>query len=337
MIRRAALLAVALVLPGCMGGSDDEPVARYLVFTKAIDQPQQAVWIGDVSGNKMRRLTRGVYGLVSPDGRRIAVWRRGSGILTVDPGGGDERFVAHGRPAAWLPDSRHLLASQGEALVNVDVDRGTVAVIERRKSVTWSISPDGKSIAYDIYRDPPGPSECWFDIYTTRVNGDSKRRLTRDGRSSNPVWGDDWIAFAYRPPGTGCFAPRVWKMRPDGSQKQPIMTQLPRRFSSSGYYGVRPFSWVRDRPLLLATVPTEWGNELALVNSRNGSTRKPDLDPRPRYTSPMYADHASREGQHVVGAACGAEWPSTIQIFSVTDGRAKDVYRGMASWPDWNR
>jgi hypothetical protein len=51
-------------------------------------------------------------------------------------------------------------------------------------------------------------------------------------------------------------------MRPDGSEKQPIMQQLPRRFSSS-YYGVRPFSWVRDRALLLATIPTEWGNELA--------------------------------------------------------------------------
>jgi hypothetical protein len=103
VIRRAALLSVALVLSGCMGGSDDEPVARYLVFTKAIDQPQQAVWIGDVSDNKMCCLTRGVYGLVSPDGRRIAVWRRGSGILTVDPDGGDERFVAQGRPAPGFP------------------------------------------------------------------------------------------------------------------------------------------------------------------------------------------------------------------------------------------
>jgi hypothetical protein len=126
-------------------------------------------------------------------------------------------------------------------------------------------------------------------------------------------------------------------MRPDGSEKQPIMEQLPPRFSSNGYYGVRPFSWVRGRALLLATVPTEWGSELALVDPRNGSTRKPDLDPRPRYTSPMYVDHASLDGLHVVGAACGAEFPCTIQIFSVADGRAEDVFTGTASWPDWNR
>jgi hypothetical protein len=235
VIRRAALLAVPLVATACMGGdATEEPAARYLVFTEAIDEPQQAVWIGDVNGNKMRRLTRGAYGLVSPDGTKIAVSRR-AGIFTVDPGGGGEHFVAKGRPGAWLPDSRHLLAVQGKALVSVDV-------------------------------------------------------------------GD-----------------------------------MPRRFSSNGYYGVRPFSWVRGRPLLLATVPTEWGNELALVDSSNGSARKPDLDPRPGYASPMYADHPSTDGLHVVGAACGAEWPCTIQIYSVADGRAKDVFTGRVSWPDWNR
>ena len=76
-MRRAALLAVALVATACTGGdATEEPAARYLVFTKAIDQPQQAVWIGDVNGSKMRRLTRGAYGLVSPDGTKIAVSRR---------------------------------------------------------------------------------------------------------------------------------------------------------------------------------------------------------------------------------------------------------------------
>lgn len=336
-MRRAALLAVALVATACTGGdATEEPAARYLVFTKAIDQPQQAVWIGDVNGDEMRRLTRGAYGLVSPDGTKIAVSRR-AGIFTVDPGGGGEHFVAKGRPRAWLPDSRHLLAVQGKALVSLDVGDGSTEVIERGEGGTFSISPDGKSIAYDIFRDPPGNRECWFEIYTARMNGDSKRRLTTGGRSSNPVWGDDGIAFAYRPPGTGCFAPRVWTMRSDGSEKQPIMEQLPRRFSSNGYYGVRPLSWVRGRPLLLATVPTEWGNELALVDSRNGSARKPDLDPRPGYASPMYADHPSTDGLHVVGAACGVEWPCTIQIYSVADGRAKDVFTGRASWPDWNR
>jgi hypothetical protein len=95
-----------------MGESDDEPVTRYLLFTKAIDQPEQAVWIGDVDGSKMHRLTRGVYGLVSPDGTKIAVSRR-AGVFTVNPDGGGEDFIARGRPAEWLPDSRHLLATQG--------------------------------------------------------------------------------------------------------------------------------------------------------------------------------------------------------------------------------
>jgi hypothetical protein len=51
----------------------------------------------------------------------------------------------------------------------------------------------------------------------------------------------------------------------------------------------------------------------------------------------MYWDHPSLDGLHVVGAACGVEWPCTIQIYSVADDRAKDVFTGTASWPDWNR
>jgi hypothetical protein len=212
-----------------------------------------------------------------------------------------------------------------------------VNVIERREVGTWSISPDGKSLAYDVIRDPAPSRECWFDIYTARVNGDSRRRLTKGGRSSNPVWGTEWIAYAYRPPGAGCFTPRIWKMRPDGFQAQPIMRRLPRRFSTGGYYGARPFRWVRGRSALLATVPTEWGAELALVDAREGFLRKPDLDPRPRYTSPMYVDDASLDGRYVVGAACGAEFPCTIRIFSVDDARATDVFKGAAAYPDWNR
>jgi hypothetical protein len=40
------------------------------------------VWIGDVDGRHMRRLTGGGYGVVSPEGGTIAVSRR-SGIFTI--------------------------------------------------------------------------------------------------------------------------------------------------------------------------------------------------------------------------------------------------------------
>jgi hypothetical protein len=136
----------------------------------------------------MRRLTRGGYGLVSPDGATIAVSRR-SGIFTIRPDGSGGRSVAGGRPAAWLPDSRHLLAIQRKALVNIDLGDRSVDVIERGEVGSWSVSPDGQDVAYDVYRRRPPSGECWFDIHVARLDGSSNRALTQGGRSSDPVWG----------------------------------------------------------------------------------------------------------------------------------------------------
>jgi hypothetical protein len=341
VIRRAALLAVTALVCAACGDADRNAVApaaadRYLVYTRALALPQQAIWIGDVEGRRMRRLTRGGYGLVSPDGKTIAVSRR-SGIFTVRPDGGGEDFVAKGRPAVWLPDSRHLLAIQGKALVNIDLDDKSVVVIERADPATWSVSPDGTAVAYDLYEETRGACAGKFDIYVADVDGGSKRRLTTDGRSSTPVWGKEQIAFAYRPGGSGCFAPRAWTMQPSGKQKQPLMRTLPEAFAGRGFYGVRPFAWVKGRPSLLATTPTEWGLVLAIVNTTNGRARMPDLDPRPGAVTPMYVDHPSSDGRHVVGAACGAEFPCTIRTYSVHDGRSRELATGRVAYPHWNR
>lgn len=338
---RAALFAAAALLSVACGGSDDAvpgaaAPSKHLVYTKALGKPQQAVWIGDVNGARMRRLTRAGFGLVSPDGRTIAISRR-AGIYTVDRNGRGERFIARGRPAAWLPDSRHLLAVQRRALVNIDLDDRRADVIERREVTTWSISPDGTGLAYDVYVARPPSGECGFDIYSAQVDGTSKRRLTTGGRSSHPVWGADSIAFAYRPVGTGCFKPRIWQMGTEGGQRAPVMRTLPNRFAILGRYGVRPFAWVSGSPLLLATIPTEWGAELALVNGRSGRARVADLDPRPRREQPMYVDHPSRDGRHAVGAGCGAELPCTIAIYSLATGRARELITGRVAYPHWNR
>jgi hypothetical protein len=339
MGRAALFAAAALLFAACGTGGDVAPVAavpaKHLVYTRAFAKPQQAVWIGDVRGARMRRLARGDFGLVAPDGRTIAISRR-AGIFTVDPNGRGERFIARGRPAGWLPDSRHLLAVQRRALVNIDLSDRSIDVIERREVGTWSISPDGKALAYDVYLARPPSGECGFDIYSAQVDGSSKRRLTTGGRSSHPVWGKDWTAFAYRLAGTGCFKPRVWRMGPDGRRKAPIMRTLPSRFAGRRY-GVRPFGWVSGSPILLATTPTEWGAELALVDTRSGRVRVPDLDPRPRLATPMYADHPSRDGRFVVGAACGAEGPCTIRIYSVAARRARELIIGNVAYPHWNR
>ena len=287
----------------------------------------------------MRRLTRGEYALVSPDGKTIAVSKR-SGIHTIGPDGRGERLVGRGKPAAWFTDSQHLLTIRGEALVVIDLEDGGVAVVDRGP-VAGSVSPNGEKVAYDRFQKTgrPWPCDESSDIYIADLDGTSRRQLTTDGRSSTPVWGAHWIAFARLPEDFDCSypTPRIWKMRPDGRGVTPIMRTLPGRFRSGGRYGVRPHAWVHGRPRLIATTPTEWGAELALVETRSGKVGEVDLDPRPKYVTAMYVDATSSDGLYIVGAACGAEFPCTIRIYSVARGRARELITGRVAYPHWNR
>lgn len=342
MTRAAAFLAAALVCVACSGDSDEQ-VRRYLVYSSAPPvSPNHTIWIGDVDGRNLRRLTRGDYGLVSPDGELIAITRQ-SGVRLVRPDGAEENGIGRGRAAGWLADSRHLLVFRRNALLSVDTDDGDLAVLVPDINLLrgFSGSSDGEEIAYGLARKETRSGECgeYTDVYVVDSDGESRRRLTHDGRSSDPIWGDGRIAFAREPVKPPCALPKsgIWTMGENGDDLRPVVRQAPRRFAWNGYYGLRPHGWVSDRSLLVAGVRTEWGDELALVDTRTRRIRKPDLDPRPVYRRHMYVDYVSRDGSHVLATACGAEYPCTISIFSVLDHRARHLVTGRVSGAHWNR
>lgn len=342
MIRAAALVAAALAVLGCTGDSDQEPIRRYLVYTRHVGWADNPILIGDVHGRRMRRLTRGEYGLIAPDGSVVAIGSQ-SPIRLIRPDGTGERVLGPGRPAGWFADSRHLLVFQRRALVSVDTDDGdTVVLVDDQKLLRgWSVSPEGSRLVYALARKENRSGECgeYVDLYAVDHDGGSRRRLTHDTRSSDPVWGDGRIAFAREPVKPPCALPRsgVWTMSEDGSDVRPVLPEAPRRFAWNGYYGLRPHGWVSGRPLLLVGVRTEWGDELALIDVRNRRIRRPDLDPNPRYRHPVYVDHVSRNGQDVLATGCGAEFPCTISIFSVVERRARAVVTGRVGDAHWNR
>jgi hypothetical protein len=337
VIRAAALLAVAF-LTGCAGDSDPPEVSLHLVYTRAVGR----IWIGDADGRNMRPLTRGEYGLVSPDGRLVAI-ARGSATRIVQPDGSDAS-LGRGRPAGWFGGSRHLLLFRGRGLESVDIeDRDSTAVLIADAGLLrgWSVSPDGRRLAYGLARRESRSGQCgeYTDIYVVDRSGTARRRLTHDGRSSDPVWGDDRIAFAREPVKPACAMPKagIWTMGTDGTNVRPVLGRAPPRFAWNGYYGLRPHGWVTSGSLLIAGVRSEWGDELALIDLRTKRIRRPDLDPRPVYRRHMYVDHVSRDGRYVLATACGAETPCTISLFSVLEGRARNVVTGRVSAAHWNR
>jgi len=256
--------------------------------------------------------------------------------------GEDEEFVSRGDAAQWLADSRHLLVFRREGLVSVDIQDDDATVLVRRTGLLrgWSESLDGTELAYALAKKESRSGECgeYVDIYVVDRDGGSRRRLTRDGRSSDPVWRDGRIAFAREPVKPPCAPPNagIWTMASDGRDVHPVIRTAPRRFAWNGYYGLRPYGFVRRESLILAGVRTEWGDELALIDSRTKRIRRPDLDRRPRSRQSMYVDYVSRDGRHVLGAGCGAEFPCTIRIYSVLEHRARVLRTGRVG-AHWNR
>jgi hypothetical protein len=341
-MRAAAIFLAALVCAGCVRDSEPEPIRRYLVYSKGPEWPNHTIWIGDVDGRKMRRLTRGEYGLVSPRGEVIAITRP-SGVRLVRPDGSEEREIGRGSAAGWFADSRHLLVFRRDALVSVDTDDGDENVLVPDTALLrgWTVSPDGERLAYGLARKEPRFGDCgeYSDVHVVDSEGGSRRQLTHDGRSSDPVWGHGRIAFAREPVKPPCALPKsgIWTMDENGDALSPILPQAPRRFAWNGYYGLQPHGWVSGGSLLVAGVRTEWGDELALVDTKTRRIRRPDLDPRPVYRRHMYVDYVSRDGRHVLATACGAEYPCTISIFSVPDGRARHLVTGRVGGAHWNR
>lgn len=352
MTRAAALLAAA-VLVGCVRDSEAEPVSHHLVYTQHLAWPKTTIWIGDVDGRRMRRLTSGFSPLVSPDGLRVAFSRcrvatancrvgsTASELYTVSAKGGEPDLVSRSFSAdGWFPDSRHLLSVDG-AIVKLDVETGKETVLARppRRLIGWSISPAGDEVVYAVLGRGVPAHICPFDgdLFVAQADGSGTRRLTSQGRDSDPLWLDDAILFAREKRGCALPASGIWTTRPDGPEMSPIVRVAPRRFAWNGYYGLRPHGRVTARPVLLVGVRTEWGDELALLDLRTRRIRKPDLDPRPRFRRNMYVDHVSRDGRYVLATACGAAGPCTISIYSVLRHRARHVVTGRVGDAHWNR
>lgn len=142
--------------------------AGFGVFTAAID------------GAGLRRLTtlaNDRWPVWSPDGRSVAFARAASGysLFVIDVNGRKVRRLAGrngiGRPE-WMPDGRAIVIPSGGQFLQVDARSGK---IERRLRPTydttldepsWSLSPDGRTIAIVGRRsEPPNCQGLACEVY----------------------------------------------------------------------------------------------------------------------------------------------------------------------------
>ena len=343
-----ALGAIVLLVAAtaCSGGGSSKaaaPAERHLVYvggelaaTESETTANADIWIADPTGAHARRLTKGFVGLVSPDGRFVAVQRKGKGIFVVSSDGKQTRRLTSARnlrPQAWSGDSKKVYATAavGQAVVELaalDRDSGHMETIARGSLYGVDTSPDGKHIVYSRAPEATEQGICGdqFDLYVANPDGSNAKRITRDGLSAFPVWGPAGIAFTHFPSGgdpTDCGSAGIWTSDADGSNAKPVIDRAPDSITLLGFYGLQPLAWMDDSHLLIG-LRGESGTEGAVLDTASKKIRRLN----------QFVDEGSSDGRFAVGGS--TDEGNAVTIIRLSDGRRVFLRKNFCC-PDWNR
>jgi DNA-binding beta-propeller fold protein YncE len=339
------LLVAATACSGGGGGSSKAtaPAERHLTFvggelqaTESQTSANASVWIADPDGSHAKKLTKGFIGLLSPDGLTVAVQRQGQGIFLVSSDGKQTRRLTAEpkvRPQAWSPDGKtlYVTADADQAVVRlaaIDRDSGDIKTIARGSLYGIDTSPDGKQIVYSRAPVATAQGICGdqFDLYVANLDGSNAKRITSDGLSAFPVWGDGGIAFTHFPGGfavADCGAAGIGTIDPDGSNRRIVIARAPETLTLNGFYGLQPLGWLDDGKLLIG-LRSDAGTEGAVL----------DLGTRKLRRLHEIADQASSDGGFSLGS--GGDSGNAVTIVRLSDGK-RVFQRKDVCCPDWNR
>jgi len=194
------------------------PDGRLIAFDSD-REGERAVYVADADGSAVRRVSGEGFAAVpswSPDGRRLTfvrsepnrpkVWN----IWMVElETGVTTRLTSHrvGQPwgAAWFPDGERIVYSHEDRLIVRGIAEGPERVYpsprKGRLLRTPAVSPDGRQIIFQLYRDG-----AWM----LDLTDGSMRRILTDPTAEEFTWSPDGRRVAYHSRKTGDW--NVWMM-----------------------------------------------------------------------------------------------------------------------------
>jgi Helix-turn-helix domain/WD40-like Beta Propeller Repeat len=184
----------------------------------------RGVYVADAGGGNVHRVSPDGFAAVpswSPDGSTLAfvradvdqpqVWN----LWTVDLANGSVKQItrhAAGQAwgASWFPDGRRLAYAHEDRLIVRDLQSGeqrTFASPRKGRLIrTPAVSPDGRRIAFQVYRDG-----AWL----LELPDGAMRRVLEDPTAEEYVWSPDGRQLAYHSRRADVWG--VWVMAPRGA------------------------------------------------------------------------------------------------------------------------
>jgi Tol biopolymer transport system component len=184
----------------------------------------RGVYIARADGSESRRVSGDGYAAAprwSPDGRRLAfvkgepdrarVWNvwllelDSDRLMRISDHGGGQAWGP-----SWFPDSRRVAYSVEDRLVAVDIDRGNRRVWRApapgRLIRTPAVSPDGRWIVFQMYRD---------GVWLLDVHTGAMRRVLADKAAEEFAWTPDGRHVAYHSRRAGAWS--LWRLPIDAA------------------------------------------------------------------------------------------------------------------------
>ncbi|HLH13783.1 MAG TPA: hypothetical protein VKV16_03265 [Solirubrobacteraceae bacterium] len=185
----------------------------YLAYATGGARTPLRIWAAGADGAPAELLGPGLQPLLAPDGKLVAATLEKVGsapaLAVYSVAGAPASEYARQAnvtavPLAWSPDSRYLAVSlqsdrvrdvgRDSSLAVIDVSTGAVRTIAHGIVAGASFAPGGSdmlayALASSLRLGAP------VNVHTSEPDGSDARTLTHDGRSLEPVWGAEGIAY----------------------------------------------------------------------------------------------------------------------------------------------
>jgi hypothetical protein len=347
-LKKLPLLLSALVLVALLVA----PTAAQATLTYVRNPTNPTVFVAGDDGSGAKKIEAGELPRVSPDGNWVAYLHQGAKnaeeLKVAAVAGGPSRTLMVGfrEPfyLEWSPDSTRVAALRGpelgkRKLVVIDVAAGRQQLVAQGFFSGFSFSPDGFELVYakaakeafpprsDVFRTetpPPG---------VVNVQAPQTYRLTKDHRSSSPLWGPQQIVFVKTVDGKKRkYGPKneLYLMNPAGK-------------------GVKRLTHTKVDPLLLGLTPTDWsasGNQLLAEFGGQDTSYAVRVNPKTGAQKPIgkvgergfVGTALSSDGKLVLGFEGGFDPGNSHDVVTVpyAGGKPKLLAKN-AFEPDWSR
>lgn len=286
----------------------------------------------DYENTNYHVLAHGQLASLSRDGHWMAYWRQksasGSAPLYVyNIATGDVRRLIDDSqaPVLWVRDKNQLVTltrakDEREALMIVSVETGL------RRTLAWggiyraTINPSGEKIVYAA----TDKSRQTSNLFMTETNGSGTRQISRDGRSTDPLWGPRNEIVYKRYSRVGSVAYTLWLMRFEkGYERRREIAQ-----TAKGTWEAITW-WPRNSNRILLEKRSDNGSGPSVIYSYSINTNKLTRIMRDAYL--VTGAQIGRNGEH---ALISDNKPRSL-VVELKTGRVTKVIRN-ANGAFWN-